>query len=56
MELVCVPWTVLAVMGLIILGLMLGWHHTLRQLRALTVAWEREHRERGGETMLDLPI
>jgi hypothetical protein len=53
MELVCVPWTVLAVMGLIILGLILGWHHTLRQLRALTVAWERERRERGGETMMD---
>jgi hypothetical protein len=30
MELVCVPWSVLAVLGSLILGLLLGWGRTIR--------------------------
>jgi len=42
MEPICVPWGVLAVLGCLILGLLLGWGRTIRVLQRTVTAGERE--------------
>ena len=41
MEPICVPWGVLAVLGCLILGLLLGWGRTIRVLQRTVTAGER---------------
>jgi hypothetical protein len=42
MEPICVPWGVLAVLGCLLLGLLLGWGRTIRVLQRTVTAGERE--------------
>jgi hypothetical protein len=45
MELVCIPWAVVVLLGGLVLVCLLGWAWTVRAWHATVAAWECERQE-----------